>query len=111
MEFIAKRYSDKETGFVDQFIVGNEIDYTYDWYLIQPGVVNGLYQRADFNTFMEEYARTFRLADLAVKKYNKSTKVLVSFTHNWAESSLASYGFGPADRIQEIQLIRSQGHV
>ena len=97
MEFLADRYSDKETGFVDQFIVGNEIDYTYDWYLIQPGVVNGLYQRADFNTFMEEYARTFRLADLAVKKYNSGAKVLLSITHNWAESSLTSYGF-PSDR-------------
>jgi hypothetical protein len=95
MEFIAKSYSDKSTAFVDQIIVGNEIDYTYDWYLIQPGTVNGLYQRADFNTFMEEFARTFRLANLAVKKYNKSTKVLVSFTHNWAENCLASYGFGP----------------
>ena len=95
MEFIAKRYSDKETAFVDQIIVGNEIDYTYDWYLIQPGSANGLYQRADFDTFMEEFARTFRLANLAVKKYNTGTKVLVSFTQNWAESCLLSYGFQP----------------
>ena len=97
MEFMAERYSDKSFAYVDQFVVGNEIDYTYDWYLIQPGTVNGLYQRADFNTFMEEYARTFRLADLAVKKYNSGAKILVSLTHNWAESSLTSYGF-PSDR-------------
>lgn len=93
MEFLANRYSDKDAGFVDQFIVGNEIDFTYDWYLIQPGIINGQYQRADFDTFMEEFARTFRLADLAVKKYNSGAKVLLSLTHNWAENNLISNGF------------------
>ena len=98
MEFLTERYSDKETGFVDQFIIGNEIDFTYDWYLIQPGKVNESYQRADFDTFMEEFARTFRLADLAVKKYNSGAKVLLSLTHNWAENSLISNGFSSGDR-------------
>lgn len=98
LEFIAKRYSDKSTAFVDQIVVGNEIDYTYDWCLIMPEQdSNGKWQRADFNVFMEEYARGLRLANLAVKKYNAGTKVLVSFTHNWAENSLVSYGYG-ADR-------------
>ena len=98
MEFIAKRYSDKNTAFVDQIVIGNEIDYTYDWCLIMPEQdSNGKWQRADFNVFMEEYARGLRLANLAVKKYNAGTKVLVSFTHNWAENSLVSYGYG-ADR-------------
>jgi len=98
MEFLANRYSDKDTCFVDQFIIGNEIDFTYDWYLIQPGKVNGQYQRADFDTFMEEYARTFRLADLAVKKYNSGAKVLISLTHNWAENNLISNGFRSGNR-------------
>lgn len=97
MEFLADRYSDKGSCFVDKFIIGNEVDFTYDWYLIQPGKVNGKYQRADFNTFMEEYARTFRLANLAVKKYNSGAKVLISLTHNWAENSLISNGFSSGD--------------
>lgn len=97
LEFMADRYSDKDFAFVDQFIVGNEIDYVYDWYLIQPGTVDGLYQRADFDTFMEEYSRTLRLADLAVKKHNSGAKVLISLTHNWAENNLTSMGFR-ADR-------------
>ena len=93
MEFLADRYSKSANmGLVQKFIIGNEIDYTYDWYLIQPlEGPDGLPQRADFDVFMEEYARTLRLANLAVKKYNSSAKVLVSLTHNWAESCYEAY--------------------
>ena len=96
MEFMADRYSKSANmGLIDKFIIGNEIDYTYDWYLIQPLYDSkGLPQRADFDVFMEEFARTLRLANLAVKKYNASSKVLVSLTHNWAESCYESYGSG-----------------
>ena len=95
MEFMASRYTKSQKCFVDKFIIGNEIDYTYDWYLMQPEKgANGKYQRVEFNTFMEEYARTLRLANLAVKKYNSESKVCISFTHNWAENCLVSYGYG-----------------
>lgn len=91
MEFLGSRYSNKSC-LVNKFIIGNEIDYTYDWYLIQPlKDANGKYQKAEFNTFMEEFARTFRLANLAVKKYNSESKVLVSLTHNWAVDCYDSY--------------------
>lgn len=95
MEFLANRYSKSaKQGLVQQFIIGNEIDYTYDWYLMQPEKdSNGKYQRVEFNTFMEEYARTLRLANLAVKKHNSEAKVLVSLTHNWAKNCLESYGY------------------
>ena len=93
MEFLADRYSkDVNTGIVNKFIVGNEIDYTYDWYLLQPNKdKNGKYQRVEFDKFMEEYARTLRLANLAVKKYNSEAKVMISLTHNWASNSYDSY--------------------
>ena len=95
MEFMASRYTKSaDAGLVDKFVIGNEIDYTYDWSLIIPlQDENGKYQRADFDVFMEEYARGLRLANLAVKKYNSEAKVLVSLTHNWAENCLVSYGY------------------
>ena len=95
MEFIADRYSrSAETGLVDKFVVGNEIDYAYDWYLLEPMTkdANGYFNApVDFDIFMEEYARTLRLANLAVKKYNSEAKVCVSLTHNWAESCYEAY--------------------
>lgn len=94
MEFLANRYSKSaKQGLAQQFIVGNEIDYTYDWSLIMPlQNADKTYNRAPVNEFMEEYARGLRLANLAVKKYNSEAKVCVSLTHNWAESCLDSYG-------------------
>ena len=95
MEFMADRYSKSANmGLVQKFIIGNEIDYTYDWYLLEPLVTNdkGHYFAVDFDVFMEEFARTFRLANLAVKKYNSEAKVCVSLTHNWALNSAEAYG-------------------
>ncbi len=99
MEFLGKRYSQPDKyGQVNKFIVGNEIDYTYDWYLMQPNYKNGKVQRLDFELFMEEYARTLRLANMAIKKYNSESKVVISFTHNWAESCLTSYGYSSTNQ-------------
>ncbi len=92
MEFLADRYSQKSVyGLADKFIIGNEIDYAYDWCMIMPrtwkdseGVPH--MNRADFDVFMEEYARGLRMADLAVKKYNSEAEVLISLTHNWAQA-------------------------
>ena len=98
MEFLADRYSKSENlGLVQKFIIGNEIDYTYDWYLLEPLEKNesGNYYAVDFDVFMEEFARTFRLANLAVKKYNSEAKVLVSLTHNWALNSAEAYNQKP----------------
>ena len=41
---------------------------------------------------MEEYARTFRLANLAVKKYNSNLQVCTSFTKCWAQRCYDAYG-------------------
>lgn len=93
MEFLADRYSKTaDTGLVNKFIIGNEIDYSYDWNLIMPlKDANGKYQKADLDVYMEEYARTLRLAELATKKYNSQAYVAVSITHNWAENCYVSY--------------------
>ena len=86
MEFLADTFSrSAEEGLVNKFVIGNEIDCSYDWNLLQPSLdANGNHQRLPLDTYMEEYTRTLRLADLAVKKYNSEAQVLVSFTHNWA---------------------------
>ena len=100
MDFLANRYSQSaDKGLIQQYVIGNEVDYVYDWYLMQPEKdSSGKYQRVEFNKFMEEYSRTVRLANQAVKKYNAGAKVCVSVTHNWAENSLTSYGYNENNR-------------
>ena len=101
MEYLADRYSKGGKGLICDYVIGNEIDYTYDWYEIvdnesktgeklpprgsNMGLRKGEIEvRAPFDTFMEEYSRTLRLANLAVKKYADDVTVGVSLSKEWA---------------------------
>lgn len=80
MEFLASRYSNSEHGYISTYVIGNEIDFTHYFYAT-----------SNFNKYMEEYARSLRLANLAVKKYWSKIDVAVPFTHYWAKSSGQMY--------------------
>lgn len=89
VEFLAERYSvSKESGLVKNFVIGNEIDYAYAYNTIQ-SIDNNL-GKTTLDVYMEEYSRTLRLANLAVKKYCKDMTVTVPLTHNWAKSGYES---------------------
>lgn len=86
MEFLADRYSRaKESGLVKNFIIGNDIDMTYANYAVQSNLTNK--GKTTLDVFAEEYSRTLRLANLAVKKYCKDMTVSVPFSNNWATSA------------------------
>ena len=110
MEYLANRYSKGGKGLICDYVIGNEIDYTYDWYEILPnksesgkalpprgsnmGLRNGEIEvKAPLNTFMEEYNRTLRLANLAVKKYSSDISVGISISKEWATSRAERSGY------------------
>lgn len=111
MEYLANRYSKGGKGRICDYVIGNEVDYAYDWYEIMPnesadgkplpprgekGLRTGeIETKAPFDTFMEEYARTLRLANLAVKKYSSDIQVGVSLSKEWAQSRGEQYGYTP----------------
>ncbi|MBR3786586.1 MAG: fibronectin type III domain-containing protein [Firmicutes bacterium] len=100
MEFLADRYSKGGNGLICNYVIGNEIDYAYDWNEVIPNKGKNLGARGDnrnlragetetkaaFDTYMEEYARTLRIANTAVKKYAKDATVSVSLSKEWAKS-------------------------
>lgn len=102
MEYLANRYSQGGNGLICNYVIGNEVDYAYDWFEIIPnksksgkklpprgekGMRTGeIETRAAFDTYMEEYARALRLANLAVKKYNSDVSVGISLSKEWAKS-------------------------
>ena len=117
MEFLAKRYSSGEHGIICNYVIGNEIDYAFDWYEIEPNISkNGkalpargsnmdlrdgeTEYRSQFDTFMEEYSRTLRLANLAVKKYSDDINVGVSFSKEWTISKAESGNFKKTKKKQ-----------
>lgn len=86
VEFLANRYSQsKAQGQISTYVIGNEIDFTHYFY-----------STSNFNKYMEEYARSLRLSNLAVKKYAPNANVAVPFTHYWAKSSGQVYKESPS---------------
>lgn len=82
-EYLAYRYGSGENGLIDGIVLSNEIDFPCHWnksFAVGP---NG--EIPTVEEYTEEYYRTLRLASIAVKKYNPDMRVLVPFTHYWAD--------------------------
>lgn len=100
MEFLASRYNDAgKNGLVNNFVIGNEIDYAFDYHKITQYSVSGnsivpkkkangkeYTYKCSLDIYMEEYARELRLANLAVKKYASGMSVSIPLTHSWANN-------------------------
>ena len=76
MEFLAARYS--ATGYphgrVVNYIVGNEVNS--HWYWANMGHVS-------MEKFADDYLRTVRICNTAVRKYSASARVFISLEHHW----------------------------
>ncbi len=78
IEFLADRYSREngKYGQVDNVVVGNEIDYAYDYNNIAD-------KEAPLDVYMEEYSRLLRLTHMAISKYTDTITVTMPTTHDW----------------------------
>lgn len=99
MEFFAERYSGGEKGYVSTFVIGNEIDFSGNYFCIHK-------DPQPLDVYLEEYARCLRLADLAVKKYNPDGDVCVTLTHSWVEKSYTTgwldYSYAAKDILDKL---------
>ena len=78
IEFLAERYSreDGKYGHINNVVLGNEIDYAYDY--------NNISDKAtSLDVYMEEYSRLLRLTHMAISKYMDTVTVTVPTTHDW----------------------------
>ncbi len=92
-EFLADRYSreDEKFGHVDRYVVGNEIDISWDW---NPVVNYDTTEPLPLEQYVEEYTRLLRIADQATKKYYSNSMVLVSTCHYWAGARNRNGAYG-----------------
>ena len=67
MEFMAERYSreDGEYGWVHRFVIGNEVDYSWQW---NPILNYDTEKALSLHNYVEEYSRSMRIAEQATKK-------------------------------------------
>lgn len=83
MEFIAERYSraDQLYGRAVNFIMGNEVDTANDW--------NNMGYK-ELSNYVDQYARTFRIAYTAAKKKYSNARIYISLDPYWNKSGVAS---------------------
>lgn len=76
MEFLADRYSQPKHphGRVVNFIIGNEVNAHWEWANLGD---------ATMEKFADDYLRTVRVANTAVRKFSSSARVYISLEHHW----------------------------
>lgn len=102
IEFLAERYSreDGMYGHVANFVIGNEIDKAFDW----NSMCNYREYTISNDVYAQEYERTIRLANNAVKKYCSKMAVYSSLTYLWNSfSGTMGYGaYAPRDLMDSL---------
>lgn len=78
MEFLADHFSrpDGANGRVWGYIIGNEVNAHWEWYNLGP---------AHRDAVVDDYLRTVRVANTAVRKSSAGARVYLSLTHFWTE--------------------------
>jgi len=76
VEFLAHRFGDPKVyhGRVANFILGNEVNS--HWFWANMG-------RVSMETFAEDYLRTARIANTALRKISSSARLYLSLEHHW----------------------------
>lgn len=76
VEFLADRYSrpDQKYGAVWNYIVGNEVNS--HWFWANMGHVT-------MEQFADDYLKTVRLAERAVREFSENARVFISLEHHW----------------------------
>ncbi|MFD2331786.1 DUF5722 domain-containing protein [Cohnella sp. GCM10020058] len=107
MEFLASRYTraDQQYGRAVNYIVGNEVNSQAYWYDMGSKTLQD---------FVEQYARAYRIAETAVKKYYANGRTYISLDHFWNGSvgtdALRTYK-GKALLDEFNRRIRAEGNI
>ncbi len=72
--FLAERYSDNAHGRISNWVIANEINARKEWNYMA---------HTDIETYVEEYARAFRVFYNAIKSISSSARVYISIDQQW----------------------------
>lgn len=72
--FLAERYSDNRHGKISNWVIANEINARKEWNYMP---------YTDIETYVEEYARAFRVFYSAIKSVSSSARVYISLDQQW----------------------------
>ncbi len=72
--FLAERYSGNSHGRISNWVIANEINARKEWNYMK---------YTDIDTYVEEYAKAFRVFYTAIKSVSSSARVYISIDQQW----------------------------
>ncbi len=98
--FLANRYSGSGHGKVMNWIIGNEINARSEWNYIE---------YMDTASYVDEYARAFRIFYNAFVSVNGNARVYISLDQQWGKSLYSKNGYGSKEILDEFNRNISAG--
>ncbi len=101
--FLASRYSGTGNGTVMNWVIGNEINARSEWNYIQ---------YMDTESYVEEYAKAFRIFYNAILSINANARVYISLDQQWGKSLYSNNGYGSKEIMDEFNRnIKNGGNI
>ena len=101
--FLASRYSGTGHGRVMNWVIGNEINARSEWNHIE---------HMDTASYVDEYARAFRVFYNAILSINSSARVYISLDQQWGKSLYSHNGYGSKEILDEFNRnLKAEGNI
>ena len=101
--FLANRYSGGSHGKVTSWVIGNEINARKEWNYIE---------YMDTASYVEEYAKAFRVFYNAIVSVNGNARVYISLDQQWGKSLYSNGGYSSKEILDEFNRnIKSGGNI
>ena len=91
--FLANRYSGTGHGTVMNWVISNEINARSEWNYIE---------YMDTASYVEEFAKAFRVFYNAIVSVNGNARVYISLDQQWGKSLYSSNGYGSKEILDEF---------
>ncbi|MBD5508598.1 MAG: hypothetical protein HDR05_11280 [Lachnospiraceae bacterium] len=101
--FLASRYSGTGHGKVVNWVIGNEINARAEWNHIE---------YMDTASYVDEYARAFRVFYNAILSINGTARVYISLDQQWGKSLYSKSGYASKDILDEFNRnLKAEGNI
>ena len=102
--FLAERYSGKGgRGLVSNWIIGNEVNARKEWNYME---------HVSLETYVEEYARAYRIFYNAIKSVNGDSQIYISLDQQWDRNLSGNADYDARDMLDEFnRQMKREGNI
>ncbi|MCM1268030.1 MAG: DUF5722 domain-containing protein [Bacteroidales bacterium] len=101
--FLANRYSGTGHGKVMNWVIANEINARSEWNYIE---------YMDTASYVDEYARAFRIFYNAILSVNGNARLYISLDQQWGKSLYSKSGYASKDILDEFNRnLKAEGNI